>query len=93
MTDLPPLKRISSPRFLSEETRKLSLKVIFSFPSGFFLGVVGPLDFEEFDGTSTGDSGIFIQDTKWHISVSEIRVDIHRAVIYVFEHIRLVRDF
>ena len=93
MTDLPPLKRISSPRFLSEETRIFLLEIIFSLPCGFFHGVVGPLDFEEFDGTSTGDSGIFIQDTKWNISISEVLVDIHCAVIYVLEHIGLVRDF
>ena len=53
------------------------LEIIFSLPGGFFLGMVGPLDFEEFNGTPTGDSGIFIQDTKWNISISEILVDIH----------------
>ena len=93
VTDLPPLKRISSPRFLSEETREFSLEVIFSFPGGFFFGMVGPLDFEEFNGTSPGDSVVFIQDTKWDISISEILVDIHCAVIYVLEYIGLVRDF
>ena len=93
VTDLPPLKRISSPRFLSEETQKFTLEIIFSFSGGFLFGMVGPLDFEELNGTPTGDSGIFIQDTKWNISIGEVLVDIHRAVIYVLEHIGLVRDF
>ena len=92
-TDLPPLKRISSSRFLSEKVRKFALEVIFSFPCGFFLGVIGPLDFEEFDGTSPCDSVVFIQDSEWDIPVCEILVDIHRAVIYVFEHIGLVWYF
>ena len=93
VTDLPSLKRISSPRFLSEETREFTLEVIFSFLGGLFLGMVSPLDFEESNGTSSRDSVVFIQDTEWDIPVSEILVDIHGVVIYVFEHIGLVRYF
>ena len=55
------------------------------------LSVVGPLDFEEFSGSSSGDLGIFVQDTIWNISMREILVDIHCAVVYVLEHIGLVR--
>ena len=34
VTDLPP-----------EEARKFTLEIILSFPGGFFLSMVGPLDF------------------------------------------------
>src|SRR4051812_19597613 len=69
--------------------RELALEVVLPFPGGFLLCVVCPLDLVELDRALTGDSSGFFQDTKGCLAVREILVDVHRAVIDVFENIRL----
>ena len=71
--------------------RELALEVVLPFPGGFFLCVVCPLDLVELDGALSGDSGGFFQDTKGCLTVREILVDAHLAVIDVLENIGLVR--
>ena len=71
--------------------RKLALEVVLPFLGGFLLSVVCPLDLVELDRALSGDSGGFFQDTKGCLAVCEVLVDIHRAVIDVFENIKLVR--
>ena len=51
--------------------------------------MICPLDLEELNRMVTDDSGGFFQDSKWHISISEILVDIHGAVTIVFEFLGL----
>ena len=70
--------------------RELALEVVLPFPGGFLLSVVGPLDLVELDGALSGDSGGFFQDTKGCLTVREILVDVHRAMIDVLENIGLV---
>ena len=55
VTNLPPLQE-SRPEILglSEEGGIFLSKTSFSLPSGFFFGMVRPLDFEELDGLVVG---------------------------------------
>ena len=70
--------------------REFALEVVLPFPGGFLLGMVGPLDFEELQGTLPCDTGGFFQDTEGYFTVREILVDVHYAVIDVLEHLWLV---
>jgi hypothetical protein len=56
VTDLPPLKesRPEIPRLRAEEVRELAPEIILSFPGGFLVGVVTPLNLEKLDLPSAG---------------------------------------
>ena len=51
-----PLGKISSPRFqlILKQVWMLCPKKILSFPSGFTLGVIAPLNLEKLDGFLSG---------------------------------------
>ena len=71
VTILPPLQE-SRPEILglSEKGGVFLAKTSFSFPCGFFFGMVGPLDFEELDGLVAGFPFRFIQDADRMLAVS-----------------------
>ena len=72
---------------------ELSPNVIFSLPSGFFFGVVAPLDLEKFDSPGPGGSESFFQDTDGHFTIRQILVDLNGSVIDVLENFGLRRHF
>ena len=63
VTNLPPLKRISSSRFemILEQIGKFLFKIIFSFPCGFCLCMVTPFYLIEPHCYPSGLSGDYIQ--------------------------------
>jgi hypothetical protein len=69
------------------------MKVIFSFPSGFLLGVVTPLNFQKLDASGSSGSIGFLEDTVRHFTIGQILVDVHRTVINILEDFGLLRNF
>jgi hypothetical protein len=53
----------------TEECGKILPKLIFSFPSGFLLGVISPLDFTEFNLSSSGETNSFFQNPKGYFTI------------------------
>jgi hypothetical protein len=53
----------------TEECWKVLPKLILSFPSGFLLGVICPLDFTEFNLSSSGETNNFFQNPKGYFTI------------------------
>jgi hypothetical protein len=53
----------------TEECGKVLPKLILSFPSGFLLGVISPLNLTEFDLPSSGETDSFFQNPKGYLTV------------------------
>jgi hypothetical protein len=72
VTDLPPLKESHPeiPDLRAEEVRELAPKIILTFPGGFLLRMVTPLNLEKLDLSSPSDPYGFFQDSKWFLAVS-----------------------
>jgi hypothetical protein len=72
VTDLPPLKesRPDVPDLRAEEIRELASKIILTFPGGFLLRMVTPLNLEKLDFSSPSDPHGFFQNSKWFLAVS-----------------------
>ena len=56
--------------------------MVFSFPGGFLIGVVGPLHFGELDLLTSGSALNFIEDTDRILSIRQVFLEIKRFVVY-----------
>ena len=58
VTNLPPLRRISPSRFglVREKVWVVLVKIFFSLPGGFLLGMVAPLNFSKLDNLAACNS-------------------------------------
>ncbi len=74
----------------TEEGGEIISKLILSFPSGFLLGVITPLDLTEFNLPSSGETNSFFQNPKGYFSIGQVGVEVEGAIIDVLEHLRLV---
>ena len=101
VTNLPPLKKISSRDLKKDEkdclgfkeTGKLRLDVIFALPGSFLFCVVAPLNFEKLDASGSGGSESFFQNTYGYFRIGQVIVDLYGPVIDILEHFRLLRNF
>jgi hypothetical protein len=59
-----------------EEIREFLLKIIFSFPSGFLLEVITPLDFVELQLPPSGETNLFLKDTKRGFPIGQVLVQV-----------------
>jgi hypothetical protein len=53
----------------TEECWKVLSKLILSFPSGFLLGVVSPLNLTKFNLPPSGETNSFFQNPKGYFSI------------------------
>jgi hypothetical protein len=92
VTDLPPLKesRPEIPKLRLKEVRELAPKIILSLPSCFICGVIAPLNLEKLDLAPPGESDGLLQDTNRSLTISQVLVEINRAMVDVLEYFRLV---
>jgi hypothetical protein len=75
VTNPSPLQKISSRDLRKLGTKEiwvLSPHKVFSLPSGFFFGVVTPLDLQKLDTSGTGGSESFFQDANRYFAVCQI---------------------
>ena len=72
---------------------EFSTEIIFSFPGGFFLGMVTPLDFVELYGMSPSQANIFIQYSNRSLSVGQIMVQVYGEMVNVLENFRPFGNF
>src|SRR3954470_9699806 len=101
VTNLPPLKKISSRDLKKdkkdylgfEEIGKLCPDVIFALRGSFFFRVVAPLDLEKLDASGSGSSESFFQNTDGYFGIGQVLVDLCGPVINILEHFRLLRNF
>ena len=97
VTNPSPLQKISSrdlkEKLGTKEIWEFLLHIFFSLPSGFFFGVVAPLNLQELDTPGAGGPESFFKDTNRHFAIGQVLVNIHRSMINVFEHLRLLRNF
>ena len=56
--------------------------MVFSFPGGFLLRMVGPLHFKELDLLTSGGALSFIEDTDRVLSIRQVFLEIKRFVVY-----------
>jgi hypothetical protein len=77
----------------TKEVWELAPKIIFAFPSCFFLRVVSPLDFVELNRAPSGNTNIFLENLERSLTVSQVLVQVDGVVVDVFENIRLIRNF
>ena len=80
-------------RLGAKEVWEFTSKIIFTFPSGFFLGMISPLDFVELDGTSSGKTNIFFKNFEGPITIGQVIIQVDGVVVNVLENIWLVRNF
>ena len=67
---------------------EFSAEIIFSFPRGFLLRVVTPLDFVELYGTSPSQMNILVQYSNRSLSVGQIMVQVYGEMVNVLENCR-----
>jgi hypothetical protein len=53
----------------TEECGGILPKMIFSFPSGFLLGMISPLNFTKFNLPSSGETDSFFQNLKGYFTI------------------------
>ena len=58
-------------------------KIILSFPGGFVLGMVAPLNFAKLDNLVAGDSTGKLKNLDWLLLISQIIVQLNRLQGYV----------
>ena len=82
VTILPPLQE-SRPEILglSEKGGIFLSKASFSLPSGFFFGMVRPLDLEKLDGLVAGFPLRFIQDADRMLAIGQILLNVQCLMI------------
>src|SRR3954470_20017931 len=101
VTNLPPLKKISSRDLKKdkkdylgfEEIGKLCPDVIFALPGSFLFRVVAPLNLEKLDASGSGGSEIFFQNMDGYFRIGQVIVDLYGLVIDILEHFGLLRNF
>ena len=59
------------------------LQILFPLPGGFFVRMVAPLDLQEPDLPSPGQTDVFSENTKWSFSISEIMIEVNGVMIYL----------
>ena len=79
----PPLKKNLVPRFrsLRKEGGVLGTEAVFSFPRGFFLGVVRPLNFQKLDLLSMSDTLCRIKNTDRVFPIRKVILEIKHFMI------------
>jgi hypothetical protein len=83
-----PLKesRPEIPKLRLKEIRELAPKIILSLPSCFIFRVIAPLNLEKLDLAPPGESDGFLQDTNRSLTISQVMVEINRAMVDVLEY-------
>ena len=77
----------------AEKVGEFSAEIVFSFPSGFLLGVVTPLDFVELYGTPPSQTYILVQYPNRSLSVGHIMVQVYGEMVNVLENFWLLENF
>ena len=67
----------------AKEVWEFTSKIIFSFPSGFFLRMISPLDFVELYGTPSGKTNIFFKNLEGSITIGQVVVQVDGVVVNV----------
>jgi hypothetical protein len=101
ITNLSPLKE-SRPRYsrlASKEFGIFSHQVIFTLPSCFFLRVMTPSKFAQYDSLSSGDSVCSLNDLRWLLNIGQVFLDfntLHLQLIFwhtqTFLQLRHLKD-
>ena len=80
VTNIPPLIWTSSSRFglASKKVWVVLSKIFFSFPSGFFLHMITPLNLTKLDNSTLCDLAGKLENLHWFLLVGQITIQLNR---------------